>query len=125
MPLTLLPVLPALPRNACRCHCCSACCATTDNRDQTSFNHIHHIGEGYLSDMGCVYTLGHQPGSVVKNNFCTDVQSFNYGGWAYYTDEGSRDELFENNIGARTKCAGHHQHYGTDNTLRNNVHRIM
>ena len=31
------------------------------------------------------------------------------GGWAYYTDEGSRDELFENNIGTRTKCAGHHQ----------------
>eukprot|EP01050_Picozoa_sp_SAG11_P012177 SAG11_NODE_1338_length_5170_cov_4.262473_2_plen_748_part_00 len=88
----------------------------------TSFNHIHHIGEGFLSDMGCVYTLGHQPGSKIVNNFCSDVQSYNYGGWAYYTDEGSRDELFESNVALRTKCAGHHQHYGTDNRLLNNVY---
>ena len=39
------------------------------------------------------------------------MQSYNYGGWGYYTDEGSRDEIFTNNIALRTKCAGHHQHY--------------
>lgn len=88
----------------------------------THFNHIHHIGLGYLSDMGCVYTLGHQPGSTVKNNICHDVQSYNYGGWAYYTDEGSRDEVFSFNIATRIKCAGHHQHYGTDNLLTNNIY---
>ena len=33
-------------------------------------------------------------------------QSYNYGGWGYYTDEGSRDERFINNIALRTKCAG-------------------
>ena len=88
----------------------------------TSFNHIHHIGLGYLSDMGCVYTLGHQPNSTIKNNLCHDVQSYNYGGWGYYTDEGSRDEIFTNNIALRTKCAGHHQHYGTDNILENNIY---
>ena len=88
----------------------------------TSFNHIHHIGLGYLSDMGCVYTLGHQPMSSITNNLCHDVQSYNYGGWGYYTDEGSRDETFSNNIALRTKCAGHHQHYGTDNILENNIY---
>eukprot|EP01052_Picozoa_sp_SAG31_P028530 SAG31_NODE_2762_length_5129_cov_3.337972_2_plen_264_part_00 len=50
------------------------------------------------------------------------MQSFNYGGWAYYTDEGSRDELFTMNIATRTKCSGHHQHYGTDNNLTNNLY---
>ena len=89
---------------------------------KTTSNFIHDIGLGFLSDMACVYTLGHQPGSVISNNFCSDVQSYNYGGWAFYTDEGSRDELFENNVATRTKCAGHHQHYGTDNLLRNNIY---
>ena len=53
---------------------------------------------------------------------CHDVQSYNYGGWGFYTDEGSRDETFINNIALRTKCAGHHQHYGTDNLLENNIY---
>jgi hypothetical protein len=60
-----------------------------------------------------------------QNNFCSDVQSWNYGGWAYYTDEGSRDEIFENNVATRTKCAGHHQHYGTDNHLLNNIYYVV
>ena len=50
------------------------------------------------------------------------MQSYNYGGWGYYTDEGSRDEVFSFNIAARVKCAGHHQHYGTDNVLTNNIY---
>ncbi len=41
-----------------------------------SFNDISFIGLGLLSDMACVYTLGHQPDSVVNNNICHDVESF-------------------------------------------------
>ena len=95
---------------------------THTRNTSTRFNHIHHIGGGWLSDLGCVYTLGHQPESEVRNNVCHDVQSFNYGGWAYYTDEGSRDLLFRDNVATRTKCAGHHQHYGIDNTITNNIY---
>ncbi len=96
----------------------------TDNI-QVKNNLIYNIGNGWLSDMGGIYTLGIQPGTVLSGNVIYNVGCYGgeqgYGGWGIYLDEGSTEMLVENNLVYDCSSQAFHQHYGRDNVIRNNI----
>ena len=92
-----------------------------------AFNRIRQIGQGVLSDMGGIYTLGVSPGSAEVGNVIYDVRARDYGGWGIYPDEGSTGWRIESNLVWNCTCVSpgsggaFHQHYGATNRIANNI----
>lgn len=86
-----------------------------------AYNRIHDIGFGVLNDMGGIYTLGVQPGTVLRGNAIYRISMKNYGGWGIYLDEGSSHILVEGNyvFDTATECFNVNQ--GRGNIVRHNV----
>ena len=85
------------------------------------WNHIHDIGKNWFNDGGGIYTLGIQPGTVIRYNLLHDIGSAVYGGRGIYLDQASSKILVEKNITYRTTGGGLAVTYGQDNTVRNNI----
>jgi hypothetical protein len=85
------------------------------------YNHIQKIGQGWSSDLGGIYTLGPQPGTVLRYNLIHDVECADYVGRGVYLDEGSTGVLVENNIMYNTSTGGFGLNYGRRNIIRNNI----
>jgi len=90
------------------------------NHNIVEYNHIHHISN-LLSDLGGIYTLGIQPGTVLRNNLIHDISSFANWGWGIYLDQSSSYILVENNVVYRAVAGSFLPHYGYDNVVRNNI----
>jgi hypothetical protein len=71
------------------------------------FNHIFDV-MNRLGDGGGIYTLGFQPGTVIRSNLIHDVQRSRFAQAApnngMFIDEGSKGFLFENNVIYKTSA---------------------
>ncbi|MCQ2385547.1 MAG: right-handed parallel beta-helix repeat-containing protein, partial [Clostridia bacterium] len=85
------------------------------------YNHIHHRGDGDMSDMGGIYLWGPQVGTEVRGNYIHDIHRANYGGWGIYLDEGSTGILVERNVVYDCDTSSFMIHYGTENIVRYNI----
>ncbi len=71
-------------------------------RNTVSGNNIHHIGING-SDLGGIYNLNNQPGTVIQNNYVHEIQSTGMGNSQYspadglYLDEGSNNLVVSGN----------------------------
>ena len=97
--------------------------ASAANHNIIEYNHLHDLGRGKLCDMAAIYTLGIQPGTIIRNNLIHDIYDWEegYGAGGIYPDEGSSQIVIENNVVYRTASGGLTIHYGQDLIARNNI----
>ena len=97
---------------------------SASHHNEISFNDIRDIGQGVLSDMGGIYSLGVSPGTKIFMNRIQDVWSYDYtghGGIGIYTDVGSSDIEIASNLVYNAKNAAYMHHNGSNVVVRNNL----
>jgi hypothetical protein len=75
---------------------------TSNTRSSVEYNHIHDVMKK-LADGGGIYTLGYQPGSILRGNHIYNVHrsSFAHGkapNNGFFLDQGSKGFLLQENV---------------------------
>ncbi len=75
---------------------------TTQENCLIGYNHIYEVMLN-LNDSGCIYTLGYQPGSIIRGNLLHGVRIGGYAGGAVcnngiFMDQGSKGFRVEDNV---------------------------
>jgi hypothetical protein len=74
---------------------------TSQQKCIVEYNHVFNVMT-LLADGGAIYTLGYQPGTVLRGNLLNDVQRSRYSTGApnngLFFDQGSKGYVVENNI---------------------------
>jgi len=74
---------------------------TACKANRVEYNHVYDV-MNRLCDGGCTYTLGFQPGTVIRGNHLHDVKRSRFAQGApnngMFIDEGSKGFLFEQNV---------------------------
>eukprot|EP00038_Savillea_parva_P029673 m.72673 g.72673 ORF g.72673 m.72673 type:complete len:990 (+) comp8796_c0_seq1:170-3139(+) len=83
--------------------------------------HVHHLGNGDLSDLGGIYLLGISPGTVVRGNAVHDSNPYFTYGHGVYLDQASSDISVVGNALWHTSYSAANQHFGHNNTWTNNA----
>ena len=96
--------------------------AETAHDNVIEWNHIFHIGKRVLSDMGGIYALGRQRGTVERYNHIHDVTRARYGAFGIYFDSGSSLITVTNNLVHDVQdCGLYLQTLSASNVVENNV----
>ena len=91
------------------------------HHNEVAYNHIHHLGDGTMSDMGGIYTEGISPGTRLHHNLIHDVRRYRYGGWGLYCDQSSTGIRLDHNVVHDCEDGGFMQNVGGPNVLENNL----
>lgn len=97
---------------------------TSCANNKLEFNEIHHVVQ-LLADGASIYTLGRQPGTVIRGNVLHDnvrgPHARQFWQLGLYLDEGSSEMLVENNLAYRCGTHGFNINGGGENLIQNNI----
>jgi len=91
------------------------------HHNTVAYNHLHHLGNGVMSDMAGIYTEGVSPGTRLHHNLIHDVNHYRYGAWGLYCDHASSFVALDHNICYDCMAGAYMQNVGQDNVVRNNI----